>query len=171
MFWRQILISLISIFHKIFRAQQCDPNDHLAEYYLAHEHAVNRQMSEAMTHVKIALSLRAEHIPSLHLLALLLTAQKQYAEALRLINSILEEYPDNLNILYVKANLELHSVGGEEALLTIKHMFFLWKTLYEDQTNVDVEQQSEKRSETRSLFPTYTSEISDKDSSKLFYKN
>lgn len=128
---------------------------------------MNRQMTEAMAHVKIALSLRAEHIPSLHLLALLLTAQKQYAEAVRLIGSILEEYPDNLNILYVKANLELHSVGGEEALFTIKHMLFLWKNLYEDQTNVDInEQQSEKRSETRSVFQMYTSEMSDKDSSK-----
>lgn len=128
---------------------------------------MNRQMSEAMTHVKIALSLRAEHIPSLHLLALLLTAQKQYTEALHLIDSILEEYPDNLNILYVKANLELHSVSGEEALFTIKHMLFLWKNLYEDQTNVDInEQQSEKHSETRSVFQMYTSEMSEKDSSK-----
>lgn len=128
---------------------------------------MNRQMTEAMTHVKIALSLRAEHIPSLHLLALLLTAQKQYSEAFRLIESILEEYPDNLNILYVKANLELVSLGGEEALFTIKHMLCLWKSLYEDQTNVDInEQQSEKRSETRSIFQMYSSEMSDKDSSK-----
>lgn len=134
---------------------------------MAHEYALNRQITEAMTHVKIALSLRAEHIPSLHLLALLLTAQKQYSEALHLINSILEEYPDNLNILYLKANLELTSVGGEEALLTIKHMLHLWKTLYEGQTNVDVnEQTSEKRSETRSVFQMYSSEMSDKDSSK-----
>ncbi|XP_014219287.1 tetratricopeptide repeat protein 7B [Copidosoma floridanum] len=155
-------------FDSFSKAQQCDPNDHLAEYYLAHEYAMNRQMSEAMTHVKIALSLRAEHIPSLHLLALLLTAQKQYTEALNLVNSILEEYPDNLNILYVKANLELHSVGGEEALFTIKHMLFLWKNLYEDQTSVDInEQQSEKRSETRSVFQMYTTEMSDKDSNSI----
>ncbi|XP_008208439.1 tetratricopeptide repeat protein 7B isoform X1 [Nasonia vitripennis] len=155
-------------FESFSKAQQCDPNDHLAEYYLAHEYAMNRQMAEAMTHVKIALSLRAEHIPSLHLLALLLTAQKQYTEALHLIDSILEEYPDNLNILYVKANLELHSVSGEEALFTIKHMLFLWKNLYEDQTNVDInEQQSEKHSETRSVFQMYTSEMSEKDSNSI----
>ena len=121
-----------------------------------------------MTHVKIALSLRAEHIPSLHLLALLLTAQKKYTEAIHLIDSILLEYPDNLNILYVKAHLELQSVGSEQALFTIKHMFFLWKNLYEDQTNVDInEQHSEKRSETRSVFQMYTSEMSDKDSSEI----
>lgn len=152
----------------IFRAQQCDPNDHLAEYYLAHSYAVNRQINEAMVHVKISLNLRAEHIPSLHLLALLLSAHKQYSDALHLINSVLEEYPDNLNFLYVKAHLELHNLGGEEALFTIKHMLLLWRNLYEDQTNIDVnEQQSERRSETRSVFQLYTSEMSDKDSNSM----
>ncbi|XP_076241565.1 tetratricopeptide repeat domain 7 isoform X2 [Calliopsis andreniformis] len=150
------------------KAQQCDPNDHLAEYYLAHEYAINRQINDAMIHVKIALNLRAEHIPSLHLLVLLLSAHKQYSEALHLINSILEEYPDNLNFLYVKAHLELRSIGGEQALFTIRHMLLLWKNLYEDQTNTNCnEQHSEKRSETRSVFQLYTSELSDKDSSSL----
>ncbi|XP_011139524.1 tetratricopeptide repeat protein 7B isoform X1 [Harpegnathos saltator] len=150
------------------KAQQCDPNDHLAEYYLAHEYAINRQITDAIVHVKIALNLRAEHIPSLHLFALLLSAHKQYSEALHVINSVLEEYPDNLNFLYVKAHLELRSIGGVNALYTISHMLHLWKTLYEDQTNVNCnEQQSEKRSETRSVFQLYTSEMSDKDSSSL----
>ncbi|KAL0116765.1 hypothetical protein PUN28_009995 [Cardiocondyla obscurior] len=150
------------------KAQQCDPNDHLAEYYLAHEYAINRQINDAIVHVKIALNLRAEHIPSLHLFALLLSAHKQYSEALHVINSVLEEYPDNLNFLYVKAHLELRSIGGVDALYTISHMLHLWKSLYEDQTNVNCnEQQSEKRSETRSVFQLYTSELSDKDSSSL----
>ncbi|KAF3419860.1 hypothetical protein E2986_08195 [Frieseomelitta varia] len=150
------------------KAQQCDPNDHLAEYYLAHEYAINRQINDAMIHVKIALNLRAEHIPSLHLLILLLSAHKQYSEALHLINSVLEEYPDNLNFLYVKAHLELRSIGGEQALFTIRHMLLLWKNLYEDQTNTNCnEQHSEKRSETRSVFQLYASEMSDKDSSSL----
>ncbi|XP_015591073.1 tetratricopeptide repeat protein 7B isoform X2 [Cephus cinctus] len=155
----------LDCFHK---AQQCDPNDHLAEYYLAHEYAINRQINEAMVHVKIALNLRAEHVPSLHLLTLLLSAHKQYTDALVLINSVLEEYPDNLNLLYLKAHLELHNLGGTKAFTTIKHMLHLWRNLYEDQTNVDCnEQQSERRSETRSVFQLYTSEMSDKDSSSL----
>jgi len=141
----------------------------LAEYYLAHEYAINRQITDAIVHVKIALNLRAEHIPSLHLFALLLSAHKQYSEALHVINSVLEEYPDNLNFLYVKAHLELRSIGGVDALYTISHMLHLWKSLYEDQTNVNCnEQHSEKRSETRSVFQLYTSEMSDKDSSKLW---
>ncbi|KAF7408227.1 hypothetical protein HZH68_003074 [Vespula germanica] len=148
------------------KAQQCDPNDHLAEYYLAHEYAMNRQINEAMIHVKIALNLRAEHIPSLHLLVLLLSANKQYSEALHLINSVLEEYPDNLNFLYIKAHLELRSISGEVALFTIKQMFSLWKSLFEDQTNMN-EQHSEKRSEIRSVCQFFASEMSDKDSSSM----
>lgn len=129
---------------------------------------MNRQINEAMVHVKISLNLRAEHTPSLHLLTLLLSAHKQYSDALHLINSVLEEYPDNLNFHYVKAHLELQSLGGDEALLTIKHMLLLWRHLYEDQTNIDCnEQQSERRSETRSVFQLYTSEMSDKDSSSM----
>ncbi|XP_043491990.1 tetratricopeptide repeat protein 7B [Polistes fuscatus] len=149
------------------KAQQCDPNDHLAEYYLAHEYAMNRQINEAMIHVKIALSLRAEHIPSLHLLVLLLSANKQYSEALHLINSVLEEYPDNLNFLYVKAHLELRSISGEVALFTIKQMFSLWKSLFEDQTNINCNEHSEKRSEIRSVCQFFASELSDKDSSSM----
>ncbi|KAG8035973.1 hypothetical protein G9C98_003100 [Cotesia typhae] len=155
----------LEAFHK---AQQYDPNDHLAEYYLAYEYAINRQLNEAMIHVKIALNLRAEHIPSLHLLALLLSAYKQYNDALNLVNSILVEYPDNSNFLYIKAHLQLHSVGAEESIITIKEMLKIWRDLYENQVNVDCnEQQSEKRSETRSIFQLYSTELSDKDSSSV----
>ncbi|PNF24650.1 hypothetical protein B7P43_G18222 [Cryptotermes secundus] len=118
-----------------------------------------------MSHVKMALNLRAEHVPSLHLLILLLSAQKQHAEALQLVEAALEEYPDNLNLLYVKAHIELQSQGGESALFTAKRMLALWKTLYEEQTNIELPDQSEKRSDTRSVFQLYTCEMSDKDSS------
>ncbi|KAJ8670137.1 hypothetical protein QAD02_001396 [Eretmocerus hayati] len=150
------------------KAQQADPNDHLAEYYLAYEYASNRQIAEAISHIKVALSLRAEHIPSLHLFTLLLTAQKQYKEAADLIKSIRLEYPDNFNILYVQANLELYIGQYDEALTTIKELFSLWRLLYEEETNVEVpEPQSEKRSESRSIYQMYSSEMSEKDSSSV----
>jgi hypothetical protein len=49
-------------------------------------------------------------------------------------------------------------------------MLSLWRALYEDQTNIDVPDQSERRSDTRSVFQLYTSEMSDKDSSKYLHK-
>ncbi|KAL7301291.1 hypothetical protein TKK_0006030 [Trichogramma kaykai] len=156
-----------SAFDAFNKAQQNDPNDHLAEFYLAREYALNRKLTEAMTHVKTALNLRAEHIPSLQLLVLLLTAQKQYKEAMDLIKSILEEFPDNMKFLYIKATLELRVFSAEDALFTIKHMLHLWKQLYEGQMSSEGEQQSERRSETRSVFQMYSSEMSDKDSSSI----
>ena len=87
-----------------------------------------------------------------------------------LIKSILEEFPENMTFLYIKANLELECFSAEDALFTIKHMLFLWKTFYEHQVaaaaDESAEQQSEKRSETKSVFQIYSSEMSDKDSSK-----
>lgn len=58
-------------------------------------------------------------------------------------------------------------MGGEEALLTLQHMLHVWKNHYECQTIADCDQQSEKRSDTRSVFQLYTTEMSDKDSSTI----
>lgn len=96
-----------------FRAHHIDPNDHLSEYFLALQKANACKVQEAIRHVKSALLLRADHVPSLHLLILLLSAQKQHHEALTLAKAVLEEYPDNLNIMYVQAHLELEVHGGE----------------------------------------------------------
>ena len=53
------------------------------------------QIADAMKHVKRALYLRGDHIHSLHLLALLLSSQKQHNEALDLIEAAINEYPEN----------------------------------------------------------------------------
>jgi hypothetical protein len=60
--------------------------------------------------------------------------------------------------------------GLQQALLTAKYMLSLWRALYEDQTNIELPDQSERRSDTRSVFQLYTSEMSDKDSSKYVHR-
>lgn len=99
--------------HFVTRAQQVDPNDHLIEYYIAMICSCRGQILEAMTHIKSALKLCPEHAPSLHLMILLLTAQKQYAEASALLHSSLSDFPDSLDLHYVKAHLELQVQGGD----------------------------------------------------------
>lgn len=101
------------------RAHHIDPNDHLSEYYLALQKANACKVQEAIRHVKSALQLRADHVPSLHLLVLLLSAQKQHQEALSLAQAVLDEYPDNLNIMYVQAHLELEVHGGEVIIFSL----------------------------------------------------
>ncbi len=56
------------------------------------------QIPEALKHVRKALYIRNDHVNSLHLLALLLSAQKQNEEALQLIEAAVAEYPDNFKL-------------------------------------------------------------------------
>lgn len=148
------------------KAVQQDPNDHLAEYYLALQHAINYNIVEALVHIRIALSLRAEHANSLHLFALLLTANRRPREALLVSNDALEEFPDNLNLLHVKAHLELHLQDVDTALVTVKKMLHIWRELYESQTNGG-DANDERNSDTKSVFQLYSTQMSDKDSSKF----
>ncbi|KAK3872534.1 hypothetical protein Pcinc_022393 [Petrolisthes cinctipes] len=119
------------------RAQQLDSSDHLVEFYLALLYAQNFHLVEAMHHVKLALYLRSDHPHSLHLLILLISAQKDYEEALELCEAALKEYPDDLHLMYVRASLEEAVFGGEVALLTARRMLTLWQKLYKEQLSSD----------------------------------
>lgn len=149
-----------------YRAVNEDSNDHLGEYYWALQLAIMSRVSEALVHVRVSLSLRPEGSAALQLLALLLSASRQHHEALQLVNTALDEYPDCLNLMHVKAHLELHENGGEQALVTAKKMLQLWKSQYENLTINDAPE-CDRKSDTRSVFQLYTSEMSDKDSSSL----
>lgn len=146
------------------KAVQQDPNDHLSEYYLALQHALNFNIIEALIHIRTALSLRAEHASSLHLFALLLTANRRPREALSVATDALEEFPDNLNLLHVKAHLELHLQDADTALVTVKKMLHIWRELYESQTN-GTDGNDERNSDTKSVFQMHSTQMSDKDSS------
>uniref|UniRef100_A0A668A356 Tetratricopeptide repeat protein 7B n=1 Tax=Myripristis murdjan TaxID=586833 RepID=A0A668A356_9TELE len=115
---------------KLKAAQSLSPTDHLAAFYLALQLAVSRQIPEALGYVRQALQLQGDDVHSLHLLALLLSAQKHYHDALNIIEMALSEYPENFNLLYTKVKLETLCRGPEEALLTCKHMLQIWKSFY-----------------------------------------
>lgn len=153
-------------FDAFIKAQAADTSDHLAEFYLALHYAEARQINEALNHARAALNLRPEHLHTLHLMILLLSAQKQYTEALQLLDVALEEYPENLNLLYTKTHLEELTEGAEVALLTSKQMLQKWRILYEGQLKNDFQDENLHRvaSDTRSLFQMYSSELSDRDS-------
>ncbi|XP_041132174.1 tetratricopeptide repeat protein 7B-like isoform X1 [Polyodon spathula] len=112
------------------RAQSLSPTDHLAAFYLALQHAVSRQIPEAVGCVRQALQLQGDDVHSLHLLALLLSAQKHYHDALNIIEMALSEYPEHFILLFTKVKLEAVCKGPDEALLTCKHMLQIWKSCY-----------------------------------------
>lgn len=154
------------------RAVQMDPNDHLGEYYLALQHAITYNIAEALLHIKTALSLRAEHPHSLHLFALLLTANHRPNEAMTIVEDALDEFPENLNLMHARAHIELYLKGSEPALNTLQKMIVVWKDLYEAQTQMmngsGYDAHDDRYSETKSIVQFQSSTISDKDSSELF---
>jgi tetratricopeptide (TPR) repeat protein len=54
------------------------------------------QIGEAMRCIKKSLMLRPSYAPAQHLLALLLSSQKKYEEALELMRVAVHEFPDSL---------------------------------------------------------------------------
>ncbi|XP_052009032.1 tetratricopeptide repeat protein 7B-like isoform X4 [Xyrauchen texanus] len=112
------------------RAQSLSPTDHLAVFYLALQLAVSRQIPEALGYVRQALQLQGDDVHSLHLLALLLSAQKHFHDALNIMEMALNEYPENFILLFTKVKLETLCRGPEEALLTCKRMLQIWKSCY-----------------------------------------
>lgn len=65
-------------------------------FQLALHQALARNLSKAFHSVQKALGLHAKHLGSLHLLALLYTAEKNFAKALVVIDIALEHYPRDL---------------------------------------------------------------------------
>nr|XP_038968449.1 tetratricopeptide repeat protein 7B isoform X3 [Rattus norvegicus] len=112
------------------RAHSLSPTDHQAAFYLALQLAISRQIPEALGYVRQALQLQGDDANSLHLLALLLSAQKHHHDALNIIDMALSEYPENFILLFSKVKLESLCRGPDEALLTCKHMLQIWKSCY-----------------------------------------
>ncbi|XP_037017075.2 tetratricopeptide repeat protein 7A isoform X1 [Artibeus jamaicensis] len=112
------------------RAQQLAPGDPQVILYVSLQLALVRQISSAMEQLQEALKLCRDDANSLHLLALLFSAQKHYQHALDVINMAISEYPENFNLLFTKVKLEQVLKGPEEALVTCRQMLRLWQTLY-----------------------------------------
>eukprot|EP00057_Strongylocentrotus_purpuratus_P022563 XP_011677037.1 PREDICTED: tetratricopeptide repeat protein 7B isoform X4 [Strongylocentrotus purpuratus] len=153
------------------QATSLDPDDHMAQFQMAMQLALSRQIPEALQRVRLALQLCADDLQSLHLLALLLSAQKQYTEALSVLEAAVLQYPDDFNLQFTKAKLEEVHLGPEEALVTCKQMLEHWRVGYEA-----VQHSSSSRgtgliervtSDRRSLVQMHLAEYSDRDSGSI----
>ena len=119
-------------------ARQRDDQDHFAEFYLAYYYAQTRQIKKATLHVRNALNLHSYHLPSLHLMILLLSCSQDYTEALELTEQAMEEYPDHLGVMTLKIKLQEMMHGTEIALLSAKEMMQHWQIMVEEiQQNVE----------------------------------
>lgn len=107
-----------------------DREDHQIILYLSLQLALVRQISDAIEHLQEALQLCKDDMNSLHLLALLFSAQKHYQHALEVINMAVAEYPESFSLLFTKVKLEWMHKGPEEALVTCRHMLQMWQMAY-----------------------------------------
>lgn len=102
-------------------------------FHYALRKAEARDLASASTEVQRALSLNAGHTSCLHLLALILSAQKHYSEALQVCNFALQKQPENFGLLECKAKLEVIAVNTHQALKTCKHALQLWQKLFSNE--------------------------------------
>ncbi|XP_055671952.1 tetratricopeptide repeat protein 7A isoform X2 [Falco peregrinus] len=112
------------------RARDLAPEDHQIILYLSLQLALVRQISDAIEHLQEALQLCKDDMNSLHLLALLFSAQKHYQHALDVINMAVVEYPESFSLLFTKVKLEWIHKGPEEALVTCRHMLQMWQMVF-----------------------------------------
>ncbi|XP_041332883.1 tetratricopeptide repeat protein 7A isoform X2 [Pyrgilauda ruficollis] len=112
------------------RAHDLAPEDHQIILYLSLQLALVRQISDAIDYLQEALQLCKDDMNSLHLLALLFSAQKHYQHALDVINMAVVEYPESFSLLFTKVKLEWIHKGPEEALVTCRHMLQMWQMVY-----------------------------------------
>lgn len=106
-------------------ATESNPNDHLIYFHKALHQVKQRTYPVAIDNLRKALKLKPNHIPTMQLLILSLSAMKFYKEALLLCESTLHEHEDNLLLLYIKCNLEqslVESKGYKTALNTAQYM-------------------------------------------------
>ncbi|XP_021951202.1 tetratricopeptide repeat protein 7B isoform X2 [Folsomia candida] len=113
-------------------ASELDPHDYLTLHWLARINAWKGSTNEAFAVAIRALRVFPFHLPTLQLVVLLLSAQKSYSDGLAIVEETLDEYPEHLGFLQLKAALEEKILGPEVALGTLKQMLVIWKKLFDD---------------------------------------
>ncbi|XP_076600050.1 tetratricopeptide repeat protein 7A [Chaetodon auriga] len=113
------------------KAHSLDPQDAQIAMYLALQLALVRQVSAAIEPLQAALSLRGDDLHSLHLLTLLLSAQKHHRHALDTLGLALSQHPSNFNLLFTKVKLEETLFGPTAALQTCEEMLQHWQSRYD----------------------------------------
>lgn len=80
--------------------------DHLVYFHQALHDAKRKLYCSAIDMLRKSIGMNPQHVPSIHLMILSLSALKMFTEALNLCESSIIEFEDNLLLLYMKCNLE-----------------------------------------------------------------
>lgn len=105
--------------------KQSKLGDHLIYFHSALSEAKGASYKESIEYLRKAIELNPNHVPSFQLLIISLSAMKLYNEALILCESALNEFGNNLLLLYTKCNLEqflVETKGHKCALNTAQYI-------------------------------------------------
>uniref|UniRef100_A0AC35TRV3 TTC7_N domain-containing protein n=1 Tax=Rhabditophanes sp. KR3021 TaxID=114890 RepID=A0AC35TRV3_9BILA len=123
---KKVLAKSIAMFD---RSIDLDPKDDMAYFLSALNYANARDLEMAQKRCNQALELNAENPWNIMLLALLLTANKDFNGALSVITEALEEFPSNYGLLVLRLKLEMKCERVQEAMGTSKNLLQFWKNL------------------------------------------
>ena len=115
------------------KAAELDPQSVEFIFSYAIQLAQRRDISASREKVQDALTLEHSNIKCLHLLALLLTSDKQFTEALLICDIALREHSDNLSLVRTKVLLLLAVNEVHQALQSCKDALKIWQNLYPDE--------------------------------------
>lgn len=114
-------------------AASLDRKDVTYAFHLAVCLAESRQLRSAKEEVQRSLTVNPGHTGCLHLLALVLTAEKSYAEAVKICDHALQKQPDNFGLLDCKIRLDMALDNTSGALSSCKAALALWRSLYSEE--------------------------------------
>ena len=76
----------------------------------------DRNLSKAIAYTNESIECRADCSVSLQLLTILLSAHESHSKALQIVRMGLKEFPECLNLYYIKASLQLGLEGAEVSI-------------------------------------------------------
>ncbi|XP_066921148.1 tetratricopeptide repeat protein 7B-like [Clytia hemisphaerica] len=128
---------------------------------------MSKQLSKGFSTLKEALVVNPSDMNSLHLLALVLSAQKKYKEALDVIETAIEEYPYEFSLLLTKVKLSEQCHGPQSALVVCHGLLKLWNDLYYENEQNEFEREEQNTEETLAKSPSFSMTKSLNDSKLL----
>uniref|UniRef100_A0A0N4ZY36 TTC7_N domain-containing protein n=1 Tax=Parastrongyloides trichosuri TaxID=131310 RepID=A0A0N4ZY36_PARTI len=122
-----VLAKSIAFFEK---AIQLDPYDDMAYFLSALNYSIARDLDMAQKRCNKAAELNSENPWNLMLLALILTARKNYDGALICVLEALEDYPSHYGLMVLRLKIEMKCGKVSEAIETSKNLLKFWKNVH-----------------------------------------
>ncbi|KAI1721349.1 tetratricopeptide repeat protein 7B [Ditylenchus destructor] len=150
------------------KAIELDPHDEIAHFFCALEYSLARNLAVAQERCQRSLEINYENPSAIMLMALLLTAKKDYKRALELVIKSLVDFPSHYGLLVLRLKLEAKYGLVEEALQTAKNLLNFWRKMSVHMDSMgedDAGQENGYNSDTihRTKPPPYTTKLNSKD--------